>query len=71
MKTISRSRLRRLLSEPLLRGQNPVKFTGNKSWESGDIIFQIYHVASRDCLYKGLCDFMGKSHSFKSPSYHV
>lgn len=34
-----------------------------KSCKKRDPIFQTCHMISRDHLYKGLCDFMGRSHS--------
>ena len=38
-------------------------FGGHRHCGSGDIMFLICHVTSRDHVFKGICDFMGKSHS--------
>ena len=40
---------------------HPVRFSGHMYWGSGDKMFLIYHVASRDRVFKGLCDLLGWS----------
>ena len=40
----------------------PAKFDGHRHCGSGDVMFLTCHVTSRDHVFKGLCDFMGKSH---------
>ena len=37
------------------------RFNGYKHCGSGDIMFLVYHVASCDHVFKGLCHFVGES----------
>ena len=46
-------------------------FYGTRHCGSRDIVFSIYHVASRDHLFKGLCNFANRSTHSKSPSCQI
>ena len=35
------------------------KSCNRKHYDGGDIMFVIYHVISREHIFKGLCEFMG------------
>ena len=53
-------RVMRLYGRKLLNGCNdPARFGGHRYCGSGDNMFLIYYVTSRDHVFKGLCDLMG------------
>ena len=39
------------------------KFNGHSHYSSGDIVFEICHMASVYHMFKELCDFMGRNPS--------
>ena len=40
---------------------HPDKFGDHRYFDNGDIMFMICHWTSRDQIFKGLCEFMGRS----------
>ena len=47
-----------------------VRFGVYRHCNSGDMIFLIYCVTSRDHVFKGLCDFISRNFSKKDPPCH-
>ena len=59
------------VSYPITISHHSAKFGGHRSWGSGDILFLICHVTSRDHLVTVWCDIMKGSPHFKSLSCQV
>ena len=51
---------------------HPGKFCEHRHCDSGDIVFLICHVISREHTFKGLCEFKGRRTPYgESPPSHV